>query len=419
MPESPDDRSTRPFAVLAIAAHLALLAGLFTHRADWLSFDTLFRPERGATLHFLADGFRGAVAGRGFYASAPPAPPGTRFGPFDPMAERATPAQIALVGAPFAALPRSLRFPVWILLNEAVLLVACAFLLRRVRGRGRAIALGAALGAGTPLFVALAAGSPVTLAAAALLLATGSDGRGRAALFGAAVLLRPFLALASLQALRARQGRLVLATMLALAATLALFPIHAGDLQAFLTRHPYGESYPGNLGLQALLFSTFRDFVPTRRIAIELPGRTIYDLNILSLIVQRAIAFALIGLAAILSLRGREPARIAAAGTLWACTWILAGVEVKEGDFLLVIAGAAAMAVRGTPGRRLPAAALWIALPSPLVLLPVAGFQDWSPEFGWSALQTLAQHTWRIPPVLIVYWIAARECASSKPNHSG
>jgi hypothetical protein len=201
--------------------------------------------------------------------------------------------------------------------------------------------------------------------------------------------------------------------------TALLFLIHTGDFESYLTRHPYGESYPGNLGLQAFLFAMVREIFSNASISIGIAGREIYDVNILSLIIQRILVFAIVAFSLFASWRARQAAQGAAVAALWACTWIATGVEVREADFLLVITGAAAMAAAGSGSRWLPLAAIWLALPTPFGILPIAGLHDLSPEFGWSGVQIFALHGWKLAPSAIVYWISARACLSSYPSSTG
>ena len=75
-----------------------------------------------------------------------------------------------------------------------------------------------------------------------------------------------------------------------------------------------------------------------------------------------------------------------------------------EADFLLVTAGTAALVAVGIGSRWLLIGALWLALPTPFALLPVEGIQNWSPEFGWSSVQIIIHHAWKLVPAGVIYW---------------
>ncbi|MDP3937675.1 MAG: glycosyltransferase 87 family protein [Deltaproteobacteria bacterium] len=398
---------TRRWLAGIAASHVLLLALLIGGSLGQLSFEMSFQPGRPTTIQIFVEGVRGALAGRGLYdaRALPPA-----FGPYDAMASRATPLEIALLGAPFAPLPDGGRFPAWLLVNELALLLAARLIWRRVAHRGAALAFLSAWALGTPYLVSLGVESPQSLAALGLLSAACLEGRGGAAAYAALIALRPFFLGLLFQLIRLRRWPYMLGAAAAIAASALLLALHPDDVMSYLTRHPYGESYPGNLGLQAFLFSALRNLVPDRPLSIPIAGRVIYDLNILTLILMRLAVFALVGLAALLSWRARRSDQIGAVVALWACTWVATGVDVGEADFLLVIAGAAALAARGAGGWVLPAAALWLALPTPYALLPTGGIESWSPEFGWTAAQALALHGFKLVPAAAIYVLAAKRC---------
>ncbi len=403
---APRDYTRRMLAGVA-ASHVLLLALLVVGALKPLSFETSFQPDRAGTIRIFVEGVRGALAGRAVYATRalPPA-----LGPSDAMASRPTPTEIGLLGAPFAPLPDGWRFPAWLLVNELALLLAARLVWWRVSHRGTALAVVAAWALGTPYLVSVGVESPQALAALALLAAACLEGRGGAAAYAALTALRPFYLGLLFQIVRLRRWPYLLGAAAALAARALLLTLHPADLQTFLTRHSYGESYPGNLGLQSFVFAALRNLLPDRPLSLPIAGRVIYDLNILTLILMRLAVFALVGLAALLSWRARRSEQIGAVMALWACTWVATGVDVGEGDFLLVIAGAAALSARGAGGWILPAAALWLALPTPYALLPAGGLENWSPEFGWTAAQTITLHGFKLVPTAAIYFLAARRC---------